>query len=50
MGLLKHCASFGAVSSAAVVCVLSTPTVSAQEAGLVLEEITVTARKREENL
>ena len=50
MGLLKHCASFGAVSSAAVVCVLLMPTVSAQEAGLVLEEITVTARKREENL
>ncbi len=55
MGLLKRCASFGAVSSSAVAIVLSAPTaVLAQGAlpseQLMVEEITVIARKREENI
>jgi iron complex outermembrane receptor protein len=55
MGLLKRCTYSGAVSSVVVVCVLSTPTaVLAQGAlpteQLMVEEITVIARKREENI
>lgn len=50
MGLLKRCFYVGAASCVAAGLVLPTASVVAQEAGLVIEEIKVTARKREENL
>ena len=55
MGLLKRSAILGAAGSVAVVCMLSAPTaVFAQGAlpseQLMVEEITVIARKREENI
>ncbi|SVD27677.1 uncharacterized protein METZ01_LOCUS380531, partial [marine metagenome] len=50
MGLLKRCFYVGAASFVAAGFILPTASVVAQEAGLVIEEIKVTARKREENL
>ena len=50
MGLLKRCGYLGVASCVAAGFVLPTATVVAQETGLVIEEITVTARKREEKL
>ena len=50
MGLLKRCFYVGAASFVAAGFILPTASVVAQEAGLVIEGIKVTARKREENL